>query len=224
VLNPFTADLDNTLHEHLEMENADVTVYINAFEIPVPKDMYHVVLGKIDPQGKITYNKQEFFFDEEQLNTVCDFFGNVKRKLRMNNSHALVEQFRLNWLADEEKQESFVEDDTDHVDNNRINLFRDIQDSTTIKLKMRTSKDYCKRFYATLCNNQLHKDGQVISYSWRSTGGLVADILCTGDYLDWYCSGNEGWIDTEVQQDLAVLKWEVKHYPDEEEDTTGDLF
>jgi hypothetical protein len=225
VLNPFTADLDNTLHEHLEMENADVTVYINAFEIPVPKDMYHVVLGKIDPQGKITYNKQEFFFNEEQLNTVCDFFGNVKRKLRMNNSHALVENFRLNWLADEEKQIDFAVTDDDHVDLTRVNLSRDIQDSVMVKTKMRSSKDYCKRFYATLCNNELYKDNDVIGYSWRSTGALVADILCTGDYLDWYCSGNEGYIDEEVEQDLLDMGWQVKPYPaDEPTKKSGNLF
>lgn len=222
MLNQFQSELDNTLHEHLEIDHGDTITYVNVFEIG--HGLTHVILGSHDKEGKLKFNKTEMFFEEEQFEQFLSFFDVIKSKLGIRNREKWMEKFYQEMAEAKEKQQSFVEDDTDHVDNNRISLFRDIQDSTTIKLKMRTSKDYCKRFYSTLCNNQLHKDGQVISYSWRSTGGLVADILCTGDYLDWYCSGNEGWIDTEVQQDLAVLKWEVKHYPDEEEDTTGDLF
>jgi hypothetical protein len=27
------------------------------------------------------------------------------------------------------------------------------------------------------------------SCSWRSAGGIIADMLEVGDYIDWYCSG-----------------------------------
>lgn len=214
MLNPFTADLDNKLHVHFEIDHGDVLTYINIFEIPVPANMYQLVLGRHDPQGKITYNKEQFFLTEEQLNDVCDFFSDAKRKLPMNSAHAAMEKWRLVFQENEDKQIDFIEVDDDHVNLTRINLARDIQDSVMVKTKMRSSKDYCKRFYATLCNNELHKNNDVMGYSWRSTGSLIADVLCTGDYLDWYCSGNEGHIDEEVEQDLLDMGWRIEPYED----------
>ena len=219
MLNPFTADLDNKLHVHFEIDHGDVLTYINIFEIPVPPNMYQMIFGRHDPQGKLTYNKEQFFLTEEQLNDVCDFFTDAKRKLPMNDSSALMEKCRLAFQEIEDKQIDFVEADDDHVDMTRVNLARDIQDSVMVKTKMRSSKDYCKRFYATLCNNELHKKNNVMGYSWRSTGALVADVLCTGDYLDWYCSGNEGHIDEEVEEDLLDMGWRVKPYEDDADDS-----
>ncbi len=215
MLNPFTAELDNKLHVHFEIDHGDVLTYINIFEIPVPANMYQLALGRHDPQGKITYNKEQFFLTEEQMNDICEFFSDTKRKLPMNSPHAAMERWRQVYQEIEDKQIDFVEVDDDHVDLKRENLLRDIQDSNVVKNKMRSSKDYCKRFYATLCNNELYKNTTVTGYSWRSTGGLVADVLCQGDYMDWYCSGNEGYIDEEVEEDLSAMGWCVKPYEEE---------
>jgi hypothetical protein len=55
---------------------------------------------------------------------------------------------------------------------------------------------FAQNFYAAFCNNEYAVDDNdvVASYSWRSSGGIVAEIrnLVTGfheDYMDWYCSG-----------------------------------
>jgi hypothetical protein len=74
-------------------------------------------------------------------------------------------------------------------------------------------------------------DRDLWSASWRSAGGIVADMRQEGDYIDWYCSGmgglsgydkdsetyeqwqertkfvSEGHITEEIEQDLLKLGW-----------------
>ena len=70
------------------------------------------------------------------------------------------------------------------------------------------------------------------SCSWRSAGGIVADMREQGDYIDWYCSGiggrdtgygldshtpdldpdgrtyvPEGEVTEEIREDLKKLGW-----------------
>jgi hypothetical protein len=55
---------------------------------------------------------------------------------------------------------------------------------------------YAQNLYAAMCNNKFIKNDIwsllkdiTWSCSWRRSGGIVADMLQKGDYLDWYCSG-----------------------------------
>jgi hypothetical protein len=53
----------------------------------------------------------------------------------------------------------------------------------------------------------------VYGCSWRYAGSLLANIRCVGEnYLDFYCSGNEGEVDEEIKQDLNNLGWEELPY------------
>jgi hypothetical protein len=62
------------------------------------------------------------------------------------------------------------------------------------------------------------------SASWRYSGGIIADMRGSGDYLDWYCSGigeglgngdpegvkgyvPEGVVTDEIKEDLKQLSW-----------------
>lgn len=76
------------------------------------------------------------------------------------------------------------------------NLERDMKDTAWFVDKVRASEGYAQNVYAALCNNAFQKlevmpvlKDEVWSCTWRYAGGLVADIRCEGDYMDWYCSG-----------------------------------
>ena len=62
---------------------------------------------------------------------------------------------------------------------------------------------FANKVYANLCNLVWYDyiNDEVISKSWRSAGGFVADIRNIGeDYMDFYCSGNEGQVDKEIEE------------------------
>jgi hypothetical protein len=204
-------NLDTELHEHLEIDHGEVTTYVNVFD--AAQDYVHIIFGKTDNLGKITFNKSEMFLTKEQFSELSNFLYAAERKSSARERAAMIESWRTEWLEQADKQESLIDDvDNDHIDMVRPNLIRNIQDSAEIKTKMRTSKNYCKRFYSTLCNNELAFGTYETSYSWRATGGLISEILGEGDYMNWYCSGGEGNIDEEVRADLLAIGWQVIPY------------
>jgi hypothetical protein len=105
---------------------------------------------------------------------------------------------------------------------NMKNLEKDLHDSKTIRSKVRNN-DYARKLYAALCNMQWrhgdNKPDELWSCTWRYSGGIVSDLrnleLSTiEDYLDWYCSGNEGFVYEEIKQDLASLGWSPVEWPE----------
>jgi hypothetical protein len=120
------------------------------------------------------------------------------------------------------------------------NLERDMKDAKWFVDKVRSIEPYAQNLYAALCNNAFQKldvmpvlKNEVWSCTWRYAGGIVADIRCAGDYMDWYCSGirgdpdeidyaaaeaqgfeikkyvSEGIVTDEIKQDLKQLGWVV---------------
>lgn len=106
-------------------------------------------------------------------------------------------------------------------------MYRDMQDSDWFKQKVRTNDNYAQNLYAAMCNMQWQKldvipilKDDYWSCSWRSAGGIIADLRCEGDYLDWYCSGifnegthregyvEEGVVTEEIEADLKKLGWQ----------------
>lgn len=81
---------------------------------------------------------------------------------------------------------------------------------------------FANKVYANLCNLVWYDyiNDEVISQSWRGAGGFVADIRNLGeDYMDFYCSGNEGRVDKEIEDlfnanGIVVFENLYESYPD----------
>jgi len=76
------------------------------------------------------------------------------------------------------------------------NLEYDLRSTDWIVAKVRASESYAQNLYAAMCNNDFQRlevwpvlKDETWSCSWRSAGGIVADMRGEGDYIDWYCSG-----------------------------------
>jgi hypothetical protein len=117
----------------------------------------------------------------------------------------------------------------------------DLRTTDWILAKARASDSYAQNIYAALCNMRwirremwpLLKE-ETWSCSWRSAGGIVADMLQKGDYIDWYCSGMggltsydpdegrkegyvpEGVITEEIEADFNKLGWVPSPWPEDE--------
>jgi hypothetical protein len=116
------------------------------------------------------------------------------------------------------------------------NMEYDLRSTEWILEKVRTSESYAQNLYAAICNNDFQKldvmpilKDQTWSASWRYAGGIVADMLQKGDYIDWYCSGirndtgynpeinikfpngyvPESVVTDEIREDLKRLGWIV---------------
>lgn len=64
--------------------------------------------------------------------------------------------------------------------------------------------------YAALCNTEWRHmaTGQTWSEGWRSAGGTVASLRGEGSYMDWYGSGDEGFLDEQVLGELRLIGWQ----------------
>jgi hypothetical protein len=120
----------------------------------------------------------------------------------------------------------------------------DLRTTEWILEKARTRNDYAQNIYAALCNMRWQKldvmpilKDEYWSCSWRSAGGIVANMREQGDYMDWYCSGMggvatydlkegdefmarmkyvpEATVTEEVREDLNKLGWVPSEWPDD---------
>jgi hypothetical protein len=135
------------------------------------------------------------------------------------------DQSWLNWFDEIRMNEDKKVQDLEWQKNN---LEYDLRSTDWILEKVRASDNYAQNIYAALCNNDFMKlavvpilKEETWSCSWRHAGGIVADMLGKGDYIDWYCSGisdggnrtngyvPESVVTIEVREDLKKLGWIV---------------
>ena len=108
------------------------------------------------------------------------------------------------------------------------NLEYDLRSNKWICDKARARESYAQNIYAALCNQEWQKNdvwplikGETYSCSWRYAGGIVADMVEQGDYIDWYCSGirgdlTEAQIASALEQGMDIVKYVVEgHVTDE---------
>jgi hypothetical protein len=79
------------------------------------------------------------------------------------------------------------------------NMEFDMRTTDWMVAKVCESRVYAQNLYAALCNNTFQKQDvwtilkdQTWACTWRSAGGIVANMRGEGDYIDWYCSGIKG--------------------------------
>jgi len=117
-------------------------------------------------------------------------------------------------------------------------LEADMRNSALIMTKVK-KHSYAQNLYAAMCNMQWQKTdvwpvlkNELWSISWRSAGGVVAELRGEGDYLTWYCSGIQGgdWADgaenpefvpegtvtDEIRADLGSLGWHPVPWSDDD--------
>lgn len=141
-------------------------------------------------------------------------------------------------MWDKVKQQDVEWHQQQHVND----LEYDLRSTDWIVAKARASESYAQNIYAALCNMEWQRadvwpvlKDERWSCSWRSAGGIVADIRGEGDYIDWYCSGmrnttigddeskhwadrnyvSEGTVTDEIREDFARLGWRPVPYHDE---------
>ena len=117
----------------------------------------------------------------------------------------------------------------------------DLRTTEWILAKARASDSYAQNIYASMCNIRWQKldtfpilKDEYWSCSWRHSGGIVADMLQKGDYIDWYCSGiqnyandeadpkftgggyvPEGQVTEEIREDFQKIGWIPSEWPDD---------
>jgi hypothetical protein len=126
------------------------------------------------------------------------------------------------------------------------NMEYDLRSTEWICNKVKEKDSYAQNLYAAICNNDFQKldvmpilKDQRWSASWRSAGGIIADMREQGDYIDWYCSGignaelgngldgtvpdvadgrdyvPEGVVTEEIELDLNRLGWRPVPWEDD---------
>jgi hypothetical protein len=136
--------------------------------------------------------------------------------------------------------ESWAKDDQ-YENRPENDLEFDLRTTDWILAKARSRNAYAQNIYAALCNMRWQKldtfpilKDEYWSCSWRHAGGIVADMLQKGDYIDWYCSGirngfdmggspeegpagyvPEATVTEEIRVDFQKIGWIPSEWPDD---------
>ena len=161
-------------------------------------------------------------------NTLKDKLLPLQTKLQVNPDDDLTRKLIEMYIINAEYKEK-LEESEGWMKNN---LEYDLRSSEYIAEKCKVDS-YAQNLYAALCNNDFMRNEmwpilkeETWGCSWRYAGGIIADILQRGDYLDWYCSGigdglgngdedgskryvAEGVMTDEIRGDLLSLGWIV---------------
>lgn len=173
--------------------------------------------------------------DSDDLSISLEDLERLRERFKHRGGKFLWEKYpemAVKWaLSEAEARDS--EEWKDH------NMEYDMSQNETIMKKVLDDR-YAQNLYAALCNTEWQKldvmpllKDQRWHCTWRSAGGIVADLRRDGDYLDWYCSGmgdglgngdprgekgyqSEGTVTEEIAQDLAAIGWYQVSGPDDE--------
>ncbi len=80
--------------------------------------------------------------------------------------------------------------------------------------RIRSGDEACAEMWSALANIiWLHPDFKhEVGYTFRSAGGLIAEIVGEGDYMNWYCSGPDETVSDHISSALETKGWSYKSY------------
>ena len=114
-----------------------------------------------------------------------------------------------------EQDEANLEDPAWQKDN----MEYDLRSTQWIIDKVKGDDVYAQHLYAAMCNNDFTKNDvwpilteKRWSCSWRSAGGIIADMQEKGDYVDWYCSGIKDTTKLDDDQYRVLTKEQQEYY------------
>lgn len=193
--------------------------------------MNFVNIDRSDQMKKLNSSPERHTFQKEGYVKRCEEQGKLP-------SPEYLEMFKT-WREQEAEQ---IKDPNWQKDN----MEYDLRSTKWICDKAKASNSYAQNLYAAMCNMQFIKldvmpilKDQRWSASWRSAGGIVANMREEGDYMDWYCSGMggvatydekegeeymermkfvpESTVTDEIREDLKKLGWIAVPWDDEDE-------
>lgn len=84
-----------------------------------------------------------------------------------------------------------------------------LDNSSEIRVRLQDTT-FAHYLYSALCNTDLYyqDDPTPVGCTWRRAGEIVATLRDQNeDYLDYYCSGDEGTVHPEIAEVLATIGW-----------------
>ena len=99
------------------------------------------------------------------------------------------------------------------------NMEYDLRSTQWIVDKVKGDEVYAQHLYAAICNNDFTRNDVIPiltekrwGASWRSAGGIIADMREEGDYIDWYCSGIRDAKELDDDEFQALTKEQQQAY------------
>jgi hypothetical protein len=82
--------------------------------------------------------------------------------------------------------------------------------------QMKQDPELCKQVWSAMANVTwwYHKgqpDEEEFGASFRAAGGIIADIIEEGDYMDWYCCGPYSQVSDTIAEAMAQKGWTYEH-------------
>ena len=136
--------------------------------------------------------------------------GNLIKRAEQGDTTVEHAQEMIEYYKSWEQQKLELEETDEWKENN---MEHDLRNTSWICDKVKSDDVYAQNLYAAMCNNEFQRNDmmpilkdQKWSCSWRSSGGIVADMQEKGDYIDWYCSGikNTAPIEQSEWDDLTL--------------------
>ena len=86
----------------------------------------------------------------------------------------------------------------------------------TFNERMKADDSFCVQIWSALANklwkHESMDDDEEYSCTFRYAGGLIADILGRGGYMDWYCSGPYATVSDEIESGMKDIGWTHHNY------------